>query len=109
MLRRVLVAVFALALATAVPAAHAQFGSGVVFDPTQSVHAYTQIVNEGKSLENQAQQIEQGTQIFTNTVKIASTALQTYNTVSRQYALYRQSNLPECSTAGFCLREAICC
>jgi hypothetical protein len=90
MLRRVLVAVFALALATAVPAAHAQFGSGVVFDPTQSVHAYTQIVNEGKSLENQAQQIEQGTQIFTNTVKIASTALQTYNTVSRQYALYRQ-------------------
>ena len=85
MLRRVLVAVFALALATAVPAAHAQFGSGVVFDPTQSVHAYTQ-----KSLENQAQQIEQGTQIFTNTVKIASTALQTYNTVSRQYALYRQ-------------------
>jgi hypothetical protein len=87
MLRRTFVSVFALAL---VPAAHAQFGSGIVFDPAQSAHAYTQILNEGKSLENQAQQIENGTQIFTNTVKIASTALQTYNTVSRQYALYRQ-------------------
>ena len=90
MLERALVFIFALTLAVAVPIAHAQFGSGIVYDPTQSVHAYTQIVNEGKSLENQAQQIQNGTQIFTNTVKIASTALETYNTVSRQYALYNQ-------------------
>ena len=71
-------------------AANAQFGSGIVFDPTQSGHAIVQIENEGKSLENEAQQIENGTKIFTNTVKIATTALQTYNTVQQQYNLYRQ-------------------
>jgi hypothetical protein len=72
---------------------HAQFGSGVVYDPTQSVHAITQIENEGRSLENQAQQIESGQQIFTNTVKIAATALQTYNTVQQQYNLYHEMML----------------
>src|SRR6202050_1479040 len=71
-------------------AANAQFGSGIVFDPTQSGHAIVQIENEGKSLENEAQQIENGTKIFTNTVKIATTALQTYNTVQQQYNLYHQ-------------------
>jgi hypothetical protein len=71
-------------------ATHAQFGSGVVFDPTQSAHALTQIENEGRSLQNEATQIENGTKIFTNTVKIATTALQTYNTVQQQYNLYRQ-------------------
>jgi hypothetical protein len=71
-------------------AAQAQFGSGVVFDPTQSAHALTQIENEGRSLQNEATQIENGTKIFTNTVKIATTALQTYNTVQQQYNLYRQ-------------------
>jgi hypothetical protein len=79
-----------LVLFAGVTAAHAQFGSGVVFDPTQSAHALTQIENEGRSLQNEATQIENGTKIFTNTVKIAATALQTYNTVHQQYTLYRQ-------------------
>lgn len=86
----------ALALAYSLTAAtaHAQlFGSGIVFDPTQSTHAITQIENEGRSLSNQAQQIENGQQIFTNTVKIAATAVQTYNTVRQQYDLYRQMML----------------
>jgi hypothetical protein len=52
-----------------------------------------QIENEGRSLQNEATQIETGTQIFTNTVKIAATALQTYNTVQQQYNLYRQMML----------------
>jgi hypothetical protein len=69
------------------PTAHAQFGSGIVFDPTQSAHAITQIEHEEQSIANQAQQIEQGQQIFTNTVKIATEALQTYNTVHQQYEL----------------------
>jgi hypothetical protein len=72
------------------PVAHAQFGSGIVFDPTQSGHAIVQIEHEEQSLANEAQQIENGTKIFTNTVKIATTALQTYNTVQQQYSLYRQ-------------------
>jgi hypothetical protein len=79
-----------LTLFAGATAAHAQFGSGVVFDPTQSGHAIVQIQHEEQSLVNEAQQIENGTKIFTNTVKIATTALQTYNTVHQQYTLYRQ-------------------
>lgn len=79
-----------LALVAGATAAQAQFGSGVVFDPTQSGHAIVQIQHEEQSLANEAQQIENGTKIFTNTVKIATTALQTYNTVQQQYNLYRQ-------------------
>jgi hypothetical protein len=36
------------------------------------------------------QQIENGQQIFSNTVKIASTALQTYNQIKQQYNLYHE-------------------
>jgi hypothetical protein len=53
-----------IALFTTVSAANAQF-SAVVYDPTQSVHAI--------------QQIEQGQNIFTNTVKLADNAIATYN------------------------------
>ena len=50
-----------VALASSVPA-HAQFGSGIVLDPTQSAHAVQQIAQESKSLANQAERIEQGSQ-----------------------------------------------
>src|ERR1700722_20217815 len=90
-MRKLILTVLAIGFVASLhPAAYAQFGSGIVLDPTQSAHALTQIENEGKSLQNEATQIENGTQIFTNTVKIASTALQTYNTVQQQYNLYRQ-------------------
>ncbi|MFP5227065.1 MAG: hypothetical protein ACLGXA_05505 [Acidobacteriota bacterium] len=56
----------ALLAASAMPlAAQAQFGSGIVFDPTQSAHAI--------------QQIQQGQNIFTNSVKLADNAIATYN------------------------------
>jgi hypothetical protein len=89
--KNLIVAALAIGLAMAMqPVAHAQFGSGIVYDPTQSAHAYTQILNESKSIENQAKQIENGTQIFTNTVKIATTALQAYNVAKQQYELAHQ-------------------
>jgi hypothetical protein len=72
------------------PGAYAQFGSGVVYDPTQSAHAITQIEHEERSISNQFQQIEQGQQIFSNTVKIATTALQAYNVAKQQYNLVHQ-------------------
>jgi hypothetical protein len=78
------------AMFSLVSLAHAQFGSGIVYDPTQSGHAVVQIEHEEQSLANQAQQIENGQQIFTNTVKMAATAIQTYNTVQQQYNLYHQ-------------------
>src|SRR5712672_4576022 len=72
------------------PFANAQFGSGIVFDPTQAGHAITQIENEQRSIANEVRQIEQGQQIFTNTVKIATTALQAYNVAKQQYELTHQ-------------------
>jgi len=81
----------AIGLAAALqPIAHAQFGSGIVFDPTQSAHAVVQIEHEEQSIANQFQQIEQGQQIFSNTVKIATTALQAYNVANQQYQLVHQ-------------------
>jgi hypothetical protein len=89
--KKLIVTALAFGLAAALqPAAHAQFGSGIVYDPTQSAHAITQIEHEERSISNQVQQIEQGQQIFTNTVKIATTALQAYNVAKQQYNLVHQ-------------------
>jgi hypothetical protein len=49
-----------------------------------------QIEHEEQSISNQIHQIEQGQQIFTNTVKIATTALQAYNVAKQQYELTHQ-------------------
>ncbi|MGC2160593.1 MAG: hypothetical protein WA634_01670 [Silvibacterium sp.] len=67
----------AIIVSIAAPAAaRAQFGSGVVFDPTQSAHA--------------VQQIEQGQNIFTNSVKLADNAIATYN-LAHQMSMSPQS------------------
>jgi hypothetical protein len=89
--KKLIVTTLTIGLAAALhPAAHAQFGSGIVYDPTQSAHAITQIEHEERSISNQFQQIEQGQQIFSNTVKIATTALQAYNVAKQQYNLVHQ-------------------
>jgi hypothetical protein len=90
-MKKLTLTVLAVGFAAALqPFANAQFGSGVVFDPTQAGHAVTQIKNEEASIANEARQIEQGQQIFTNTVKIATTALQAYNIAKQQYDLTHQ-------------------
>jgi hypothetical protein len=62
-------------LSALAPRAHAQFSSGIVYDPTQSAHAL--------------QQIEQGSQIYT-------TAVATRNQIVTMYNLaYQMSRLPE--------------
>ena len=89
--KKLIVTALSIGLAAALqPAAHAQFGSGIVFDPTQAGHAVTQIKNEEASIANEVHQIEQGQQIFTNTLKIATTALQAYNVAKQQYQLTHQ-------------------
>jgi hypothetical protein len=89
--KKLIVITLTIGLAVALqPVAQAQFGSGIVYDPTQSVHAITQIEHEEQSISNQFQQIEQGQQIFSNTVKIATTALQAYNVAKQQYNLVHQ-------------------
>src|SRR5260370_9650068 len=59
----------------AIPAAHAQFGSGIVYDPTQSAHA--------------AQQILQTNQLYTTTVETSRNVIGAYNLAQRM------ANLPQ--------------
>src|SRR5947209_1501612 len=61
----------------------AQFGSGIVYDPTQSAHAIQQIQQFEQQLQKAEQQIQKAEQIYT-------TALQTRNTVVSAYNLSRQ-------------------
>jgi hypothetical protein len=89
-MKKLTLTVLAVGFAALQPFANAQFGSGIVFDPTQAGHAVTQIENEQRSIANEVRQIEQGQQIFTNTVKIATTALQAYNVAKQQYELTHQ-------------------
>ena len=90
-MKKLILGALAVGLAAALqPAAHAQFGSGIVFDPTQAGHAGTQIENEQRSLANEVRQIEQSQQIFTNTVKIATTALEAYNVAKQEFNLTHQ-------------------
>lgn len=66
---------FLAALTALAPVAHAQFGSGIVYDPTQSAHAI--------------QQIEQGSQLYT-------TAVATRNQIVTMYNLaFQMSQLPQ--------------
>jgi hypothetical protein len=66
--------------------AFAQFGSGVVYDPTQSAHAIQQIQQFNQQIYKAEQQIQKAEQIYT-------TALQTRNTVISAYNLSRQLSM----------------
>lgn len=71
-MKQVITAAVVTAAILGVSSAHAQFGSGIVYDPTQSAHAI--------------EQISQGQQIFTNSVRLADNAIATYN-LARQMSL----------------------
>lgn len=64
------------------PLAHAQFGSGIVYDPTQSAHAIEQIAQGSQSLQTAEQ--------------IYTTAYKTMNQVIAAYNLaYQMSRMPQ--------------
>jgi hypothetical protein len=71
MSRKIYVA--AILIAATAPLARAQFGSGIVFDPTQSGHA--------------VQQIAQGNQLYTTTVQTTRNVIAAYNLAQRMAAL----------------------
>ena len=73
--------VFALTIALA-PAAHAQFGGGIVFDPTQSAHAIQQI-------EQNVQGLQTAEQIYTTTYKTLTQVIAAYNLA------YQMSRMPQ--------------
>lgn len=64
----------------------AQFGSGVVYDPTQSAHAIQQIQQFNQQIYKAEQQIQKAEQIYT-------TALETRNTLISAYNLSRQLSM----------------
>jgi hypothetical protein len=63
----------AIAIAASAQVACAQFGSGIVFDPTQSGHAI--------------QQITQGNQLYTTTVQTTRNVIAAYNLAQRMASL----------------------
>src|SRR3979490_3393955 len=63
----------AIAFAAIAQIACAQFGSGIVFDPTQSGHAI--------------QQITQGSQLYTTTVQTTRNVIAAYNLAQRMASL----------------------
>lgn len=62
-----------MAVTVGVLPAHAQFGSGIVFDPTQSAHA--------------VQQIAQANQLYTTTVQTTRNVIASYNLAMRMASL----------------------
>jgi hypothetical protein len=76
-------AYFTLPLVLALaPPAHAQFGSGIVYDPTQSAHAIQQI-------EQGSQSLQTAEQIYTSTYKTMTQVIAAYNLA------YQMSKLPQ--------------
>jgi hypothetical protein len=84
--------VLSLLLASTVlpaPAAHAQFGSGVVYDPTQSAHAIQQITQGAQDLNNWTQHLLKEAQIYTTAVQTRSQIVTMYNLA------YQMSTMPQ--------------
>jgi len=71
------------------PMAHAQFGSGIVFDPTQSAHALQQIEHEAQELNNWTQHLLKEEQIYTTAVQTRSQIVTMYNLA------YQMSTMPQ--------------
>lgn len=83
-MKRQLLIAFAAAIVAASPA-FAQFGSGIVFDPTQSAHAI--------------QQIAQASQLYTTTVNTMQNVIGAYN-LARQMASLPEALYTTYSTLG---------
>ncbi len=92
---RIVVLVFGLLVAVA-PIAHAQFGSGIVYDPTQSAHAIQQIQQGESQLQKWATELNNWQQHLLKEAQIYTTAVQTRNQIITMYNLvYQMSTMPQ--------------
>jgi hypothetical protein len=83
----------ALALA---PKAHAQFGSGIVYDPTQSAHAVQEIQQGEQQLQKWATELQNWEQHLQKEEQIYETAFKTLNQLESTYNLALQmSKMPQ--------------
>src|SRR5580698_10531070 len=87
--------ILAVVLALA-PAAHAQFGSGIVYDPTQSAHAIQQITKGESQLEKWATELNNWQQHLLKEAQIYTTAVETRNQIVTMYNLaYQMATMPQ--------------
>lgn len=87
--------IFTAVLALA-PMARAQFGSGVVYDPTQSAHAVVQIQQGESQLQKWATELNNWQQHLIKEGQIYTTAVQTRNQIVTMYNLaYQMATMPQ--------------
>jgi hypothetical protein len=92
---RILIPLFGLLTALA-PAAHAQFGSGIVYDPTQSAHAIQEIQQGEQQLQKWATELNNWQQHLLKEAQIYTTAEQTRTQIVTMYNLaYQMSTMPQ--------------
>jgi hypothetical protein len=76
--------------------AHAQFGSGIVYDPTQSAHALQQIQQGESQLQKWATELNNWQQHLMKEAQIYTTAEQTRTQIVTMYNLaYQMSTMPQ--------------
>jgi hypothetical protein len=79
-----------------VPTAHAQFGSGIVYDPTQSAHAIQEIQQGEQQLQKWGMEMQKWEQHLLTQGQIFTTAVQTRNQIVTSYNLaYQMSRMPQ--------------
>jgi hypothetical protein len=77
-------------------AAHAQFGSGIVYDPTQSAHALQQLQQGESQLQKWATELNDWQQHLQKEAQIYRTAEQTRTQIVTMYNLaYQMSTMPQ--------------
>jgi hypothetical protein len=92
---RLLFPAFALMTALA-PTAHAQFGSGIVYDPTQSAHAVQEIEQGEQQLQKWETELNNWQQHLLKEAQIFTTAEQTRTQIVTMYNLaYQMATMPQ--------------
>ena len=87
--------ILAVVLALA-PRAHAQFGSGIVYDPTQSAHAVQEIQQGEQQLQKWATELNNWQQHLLKEAQIYTTAEQTRTQIVTMYNLaYQMATMPQ--------------
>jgi hypothetical protein len=94
-LSKTLFPILTLVLALA-PMAHAQFGSGIVYDPTQSAHAIQEIQQGETQLQKWATELNNWQQHLLKEAQIYTTAEQTRTQIVTMYNLaYQMATMPQ--------------
>jgi hypothetical protein len=85
--QKILCLIFLFATLCGTQAAHAQFGSGIVYDPTQGAHAIQQIQQGENQLQKWAQELQYWQQHLQTEQQIYTTVVQTRSQIVTMYNL----------------------